>query len=349
MDGEARWRFASEHPMAQKLSETDPTTIAAALKAALSPTGEWIPSVLLRAHEELELMRMDKPDCGGLVVATDQAAAHAYAEILRRQTGEQVDVAVSDDPAASKVIENYSKSDSRWLVAVQMVSEGVDIPRIGVIVYATRVRTEMFFRQVVGRCVRKQGDEDDMCARVFIPSISQLLGFAAAIERTVDAVLADEESKVRRDTGDGDGTDRALPRTPEVIGSSTAAHAFTISSGDAFDEEELLHARRLGQQAGLPPGTEPSAIARLLRLTGSSAKPGVAPEPQVELTHSERKKELRDLIARKVGRLSRTTRKPHSHVHSELNGAFGERSIDKATLETLSQRLVILDRWIENA
>lgn len=349
MDGEARWRFASEHPMAQKLSETDPTTIAAALKAALSPTGDWIPSVLLRAHEELELMRMDKPDCGGLVVATDQASAHAYAEILRRQTGDQVDIAVSDDPAASKVIERYASGESRWLVAVQMVSEGVDIPRIGVIVYATRVRTEMFFRQVVGRCVRKQGDEDDMCARVFIPSISQLLGFAAVIERTVEAVLADEESKVRRASSDGDGSgnDRALPRTPEVIGSSTAAHAFTINSGDAFEEEELLHARRLGQQAGLPPGTEPSAIARLLRLTGTSAMPGAAPEPKVEQTLSERKKEVRDLIKRKVGRLSSMTRRPHSHIHSDLNRAFGERSIDQATVDTLSERLVILDRWIE--
>lgn len=346
MDGEARWRFASEHPMAQKLSETDQSTIAAALKAALDPSGQWIPSVLLRAAEELELMRQDKEDCGGLVVATDQAAAHAYAEILRQQTGEQVDVAVSDDPAASKVIEKYAQGESKWLVAVQMVSEGVDIPRIGVIVYATRVRTEMFFRQVVGRCVRKQGDEDDMCARVFIPSISQLLGFAAAIERTVDAVLADEESKVRRTTAEGEAGQRILPRTTEVIGSSTAAHAFTINSGDAFEEAELLHARRLGQQAGLPPGTEPSAIARLLRLGGTSAKPGKAPEPEVEQTLSERKTEVRNLIKRKVGQLSRMTRKPHSHIHAELNRAFGERSIDQATIDTLNERLVVLDRWI---
>jgi hypothetical protein len=43
------------------------------------------------------------------------------------------------------------------------------------------------------------------------------------------------------------------------------------------------------------------------------------------------------------------TRKPHSHIHSELNKAFGERSIDQATVDTLSERLVILDRWIESA
>ncbi|MFJ8755497.1 DEAD/DEAH box helicase family protein [Streptomyces cyaneofuscatus] len=349
MDGEARWRFASEHPMSQKLSETDASTTAAALKTALDPSGQWIPSVLKRAHEELELMRQDKPDCGGLVVATDQASAHAYAEILRRITGDVVDVAVSDDPAASKVIDRFGKSTSRWIVAVQMISEGVDIPRLGVIVYATRTRTEMFFRQVVGRCVRKQGDEDELCARVFIPSIAQLLTIAAGIERTVDAVLADEESKVRRTTADGEGEGRAPGRTTEVLGSSAAAHAFTISSGDAFEEAELLHARRLGQQAGLPVGTEPSAIARLLRLSGTSAQPGATPEPAVQQTLSEKKKEVRDLITRKVGRLSRITRKPHSHIHSELNRHCQEKAIDQATLDTLNKRLLLLDKWIESA
>ncbi|MFD3941011.1 DEAD/DEAH box helicase [Streptomyces sp. NPDC058618] len=349
MDGEARWRFASEHPVAQKLSEADASTTAAALKTALDPGGQWIPSVLKRAHEELELMRQDKPDCGGLVVATDQASAHAYAEILRQGTGDVVEVAVSDDPAASKVIERFGKGTTRWIVAVQMISEGVDIPRIGVIVYATRTRTEMFFRQVVGRCVRKQGDEDEMCARVFIPSIAPLLRIAAGIERTVDAVLADEESKVRRATSEGDGDSRAPGRTTEVLGSSAAAHAFTISSGDAFEEAELLHARRLGQQAGLPVGTEPSAIARLLRLSGGSARPGETPEPPVQQTLSESKKELRDLITRKVGRLSRVNRKPHSHIHAELNRHCQESAIGQATLETLNKRLLLLDKWIETA
>ncbi|WP_147992663.1 DEAD/DEAH box helicase family protein [Streptomyces sp. t39] len=349
MDGEARWRFASEHPVSQKLSEADASTIAAALKTALDPGGQWIPSVLRRAHEELTLMRQDKPDCGGLVVATDQASAHAYADILRHQTGEDVKIAVSDDPAASKVIDDFARSDTRWIVAVQMVSEGVDIPRLGVIVYATRIRTEMFFRQVVGRCVRKQGDEDEMCARVFIPSIAQLLTIAAGIERTVDAVLADEESKVRREMAEDESDPRMLPRTAEVLGSSAAAHAFTINSGEAFEEAELLHARRLGQQAGLPVGTEPSAIARLLRLSGGSAQPGAAPEPPVQQTRSERKKELRELIARKVGRLSRLTRKPHSHIHAELNRECQERKIDQATLATLEKRLLTLDKWLQSA
>jgi hypothetical protein len=207
----------------------------------------------------------------------------------------------------------------------------------------------MFFRQVVGRCVRKQGDEDEMCARVFIPSIAQLLTIAAGIERTVDAVIADEESKVRREMAEDESDPRMLPRTTEVLGSSAAAHAFTINRGEAFEEAELLHARRLGQQAGLPVETEPSAIARLLRLSGGSAHPGATPEPPVQQTRSERKKELRELIARKMGRLSRLTREPHSHIHAELNRECQERKIDQATLATLEKRLLILDKWLQSA
>lgn len=350
MDGEARWRFASEHPIVQKLSETDPSTVAPALKAALDPTKDWIPSVLKRANEELSLVREDTPDAGGLVVASDQAAAQAYAEILRRGTGEDIAIAISDEPSASKVIEDYGKGSSRWIVAVQMVSEGVDIPRIGVIVYASRIRTEMFFRQVVGRCVRKRGPEDELCARVFVPSVQPLLQFASDIERTVNHVLRDEEENTRRrQSGDGDGTGGGNPQQrAEVLGSSAAIHPFTISSGEAFGEAELLHARRLGQQAGLPPGTEPSAIVRLARLLGGAAL-GATGTPALieEQTLSERKDELRQLIKRKVGHLAAKTRRPHSHVHGDLNRACNERSIDKATEDTLNRRLVLLDQWID--
>jgi superfamily II DNA or RNA helicase len=353
MDGEARWRYASEHPMTQKLSETDQSTIAAALKAALDPAGDWIPSVLRRANDELSLMRQDVPDTGGLVVAPDQAHAQAYAEILRRSTQEEVALAISDDPAASKVIEEYARGSARWIVAVQMVSEGVDIPRLGLVVYASRIRTEMFFRQVVGRCVRLRGADDETCARVFVPTVQALLAFAADIEKTVNAVIAEEESSVRRNQaaeGNGDPLDRTV-RVVEVIGSSAAEHQFTVSGGASYAEEELLHARRLGIQAGLPPSTEPAVLAQFLRLAGAR-NPGSPSEPAervLEQTLSERKDELRNLIKRKVGLLHKLTRKPHSHIHADMNRALSERSITDALEEGLNKRLVLLDQWIEEA
>ncbi|WP_079408529.1 DEAD/DEAH box helicase family protein [Streptomyces sp. 3211] len=349
MDGEARWRFASDEKLnAQRLSETDSNTHAAALKAALDPAGNWIPSVLQRANDELALMREDVPDMGGLVVARDQAAAQAYAEILRQGTGEPVSVAISDDPAASKVIDRYAEGTSRWIVAVQMVSEGVDIPRLGVVVYASNVRTEMFFRQVVGRCVRKRGPEDETCARVFVPSITPILRMAADIEKTVDAVLADEEQRIQRDQGEdgGEGTTRK-PSSVEVLGSSVAVHPFTIASGNAFADAELQRARQVMREAGIPMSVEASAFARALRLAGAFPEQKTE-EPAETRPLVEEKAEIRNLVQRKVGQLSKITRRPHGHIHADLNRECGEASIKVATVPSLKQRLVYLDRWLKD-
>ena len=55
------------------------------------------------------------------------------------------------------------------MVAVRMVSEGVDVPRLAVGVYATTTTTPLFFAQAVGRFVRarKRGET----ASVFLPSV----------------------------------------------------------------------------------------------------------------------------------------------------------------------------------
>ena len=88
------------------------------------------------------------------MVATDQDHAHGIARLLRQRLGTRVVVATSDDPAASEKILDFTSSTDPWLVAVRMVSEGVDIPRLRVGVFATTTTTELFFRQVVGRFVR---------------------------------------------------------------------------------------------------------------------------------------------------------------------------------------------------
>ncbi|MFJ2675448.1 DEAD/DEAH box helicase [Streptomyces sp. NPDC087525] len=355
LDGEARWRLASEHAVSRKLSETDPRTISHALSAALDPGKDWIPSVLRRANDELSLIRQDTPDIGGLVLASNRQHARAYAEILQEITDESATVVISDAPSASKRIFEFAANSSRWIVAVQMVAEGVDIPRLGVIVYATRTRTELFFRQVVGRCIRRRGDDDELCARVFIPTIQPLLDPAARIELTVQHVLRDEEDRVRTRQAVGESAAAsenpppALPRRLEVIGSSQSVHPYTINSGETFGEGILLNARRLGREAGLPASAEPSAIVRLMRLAGNRIGDG-RPWPVVkEQTLAERKKELRAVVNRKVGHLAVLTRQPHRNIHLRLHSEFGEGNIEQATLDTLNERLILLDGWIDEA
>ena len=57
-----------------------------------------------------------------------------------------------------------------------MVSEGVDVPRLAVGVYATSASTPLFFAQAIGRFVRARRRGET--ASVFLPNVPQLLALA---------------------------------------------------------------------------------------------------------------------------------------------------------------------------
>ena len=151
-----------------------------AWRTALDPHGDWIPAVLQAANTRLDQLRRAMPDAGGLVIATDQSTARDYAELLEEISGEKVTVVLSDDSGASTRIETFAADTSRWMVAVRMVSEGVDVPRLCVGVYATSTSTPLYFAQAVGRFVRarKRGET----ASVFLPSVPVILSHAAAFK-----------------------------------------------------------------------------------------------------------------------------------------------------------------------
>ena len=153
--------------------------------------------MLAGADKRLSEVRRTVPDAGGLVIATDHEDARAYAGQLKKITGESPTVILSDDAKASSKIEEFTASEKRWMVAVRMVSEGVDVPRLSVGVYATSTSTPLFFAQAVGRFVRarKRGET----ASVFLPSVPQLTALANSMEAERDHALDRPEKE------DGDG------------------------------------------------------------------------------------------------------------------------------------------------
>ena len=174
--GEMRWRSRAGDEITGTLgTPMTPDQLAYAWRTALDPDGEWVARVLEAADRRLTEVRRGMPDAGGLVIAGDHADARAYAALLRKITGTRPVVVLSDDPAASKKIGDVrARREDRWMVAVRMVSEGVDIPRLAVGVYATSVSTALFFAQAVGRFVRVRHRGET--ASVFLPSIPLLLG-----------------------------------------------------------------------------------------------------------------------------------------------------------------------------
>jgi len=194
--GDTRWRTRAGDEVEARLGEPLTKDLTAqALRTALDPAGSWVPAVLRAADRRLSGVRQHVPDAGGLVIATDQVHARAYAKLLTNISGEKPALVLSDEKAASRRIADFADSDARWMVAVRMVSEGVDVPRLSVGVYATTTVTPLFFAQAVGRFVRARRRGET--ASVFVPSVPALLRLAAAMEVERDHVLG-----ARSTTGD---------------------------------------------------------------------------------------------------------------------------------------------------
>ena len=261
--GEMRWRTRAGDEITGTLGTPMlPEQLAQAWRTALDPQGEWVQRVLEAADRRLTEVRRGMPDAGGLVIAGDHADARAYAAALRRLSGTRPVVVLSDDPAASRKIAAFADSGDRWMVAVRMVSEGVDIPRLAVGVYATSVGTALFFAQAVGRFVRAR--QRGETASVFLPSIPALLGYAAELEAARDHVLAASpddaeerelaEAQRQRDTPDSDG------ELPFEALQASAHFDRVLYDGSEFGttaaEEDFL---------GLPGLLEPEQVDLLLR------------------------------------------------------------------------------------
>ena len=150
--------------------------------------------MLEAAHKRLLQLRKSIPDAGGLVIATDKITARAYARILGVLSSTPVAVILSDEPGASERIDEFSNSTDEWMVAVRMVSEGVDVPRLAVGVYATSSATPLFFAQAIGRFVRSR--QPGETASVFLPSVPVLLDLAAKLEVSRDHVLGKPHQEV---------------------------------------------------------------------------------------------------------------------------------------------------------
>jgi superfamily II DNA or RNA helicase len=143
------------------------------------------------------------PDAGTMVIASDQKAARAYAALLTKLTGETPTVVLSDDPGSSNRIAECSAGTGRWMVAVRMVSEGVDVPRLAVGVYATSASTPLFFAQAIGRYVRSRRSGET--ASIFLPSVPTLLDLASQMEAQLDHVLGKPH---RESLGDDEPVER---------------------------------------------------------------------------------------------------------------------------------------------
>jgi superfamily II DNA or RNA helicase len=345
--GRMRWRTRAGDEVSAVLGADQAKDVTQqAWRTALDPQGEWIPQVLRAADRRLTEVRKHVPDAGGLVIASDQTKARAYARQLESLTGRRPVVVLSDDPQAGRRITEFAEGEDRWMVAVRMVSEGVDVPRLMVGVYATSTSTPLFFAQAVGRFVRARRRGET--ASVFLPSVPVLMRLAGELEEERDHVLG------RAGTGTWTEEDvlvaQALAErsTPDLLEDQLTFEA--LESEATFDRV-LFDGTEFG--AGAAPGTpeeedflgipgllDADQVSDLLRSRGAPpAVPAPAAPSVVDL--KALKRELNDCV-RAYARQSGASQ---ASVHADLRRVSGGPEVARASEAELRARIERIRAW----
>ncbi|KAB1504520.1 DEAD/DEAH box helicase [Corynebacterium sp. 320] len=374
--GTARWRNSAGEEFEARLGEPlNAEQTARAWRTALDPRGDWIPAVLQAAHTRLQQLREHTPDAGGLVIASDKQTARAYAKILEQLSSTPVTVVLSDEAGASDRIKQFNDNQDEWLVAVRMVSEGVDVPRLAVGVYATSASTPLFFAQAIGRFVRSRRPGES--ASVFLPSVPVLLELASKMEKQRNHVLANPDrpsdgldddllaaaNREQNEPGEERGYESVGAEAELdslIFDGSTYGTATMAGSAEEQDylglpglldaeqmrtllrqrQQEQLDARERDRKAKLAEEQE-----RAAKKAEAAAEEGSGANLHARRVASQELPALRKELNTLVSMTAARTGKPHGAIHNEVRRNCGGPATALCTAEQLRDRIAYLRRW----
>jgi superfamily II DNA or RNA helicase len=350
--GVARWMNSAGDVIASSLAE--PATKDEELRAwqtVLDPKGQWIPHVVAAADDRLTQIRSTgMPDAGAMLLASDQETAKAYAKIVERVTGHKPVLVLSEDSKASDKIDAFAAGTDRWLVAVRLVSEGVDVPRLACGVWGTSYRTPLFFAQAVGRFVRSRRPGET--ATVFLPAVRPLLALAAELESERNHILTVPSGE--HDLLDPVPTDETVSEHGgwEAL-DAEAEFAHVLAGGTAVVAADDPYADMDADDAdflGLPGLLDPKQTAALLARRDVEARKkaeaarrtedgnGLTAVGTPQRTAWQEAAALRREINSLVSRVSARTGRPHAQIHADVRKAVPGPPSATATLEQLRGR-----------
>ena len=348
-DGEMEWMSEGKRRKASFATVLPHAESARRLRTALDPDGDWMSEVLRDADARLSAIRANgHPDAGGLVVASDKESAGRIAERLERIAVERPEIVTSDEPDSSARIAAFSAGSRRWLVSVLMVSEGVDIPRLRVGVYATAARTELFFRQVIGRFVRRTPTPRAQMSYLLLPADIRLKALAAQIEEERNHALEQKPEAEEQPE-----RERAVAEQAFAALSSSAYADEAITSTSSDDDLQLFYEPPPEGEAARPAvspvaarfGAPPPGPAPAIETTAAAPAP---PQPPPEGLREEpayaRRERLREERNKLVADVFRRTGEQHRQVHARMNRATGAKSVGAATVDQLERANALLLR-----
>jgi superfamily II DNA or RNA helicase len=320
--GEVGWRDDAGEAFALFSDQLDPIGQSRRLRAALDSDSGWITPMLKDAHDMLVTTRRLHPSAGALLVAADQTAARKLAKLLTTITKVPPVVVLSEDAEAARKLRRFRDSSEPWLVACNMVSEGVDIPRLRVGVYATTVRTKMYFRQFLGRIVRRVSNLSGLqVAYCYLPADPTLTHLAEEIENEIRHCIT-------RKPDDDSLFERREERTQERPDKPSWEALSATNSGLS---SVIVH----GNQLTLFSSEEPFELHSVVNQK-------VEARLDEKRTRAEEKAFLTAEVRKLVNILHKRTGRTHAQIHAQVNASQKVKSQTACTEKQLRERINII-------
>jgi len=143
-----------------------------------------IKQLLNKADKKLNQLRSVNNNAGGLIVASSITHAIQIKIILNNYIGADATVITSNEKEPSNLIKAFSNNSDKWVISVGMISEGTNIPRLQVCCYLSNIKTEMYFRQVLGRVLRITHSHNQE-AILFMPAAPELIEYAYRLSEDI--------------------------------------------------------------------------------------------------------------------------------------------------------------------
>jgi len=299
-----------------------------------------------KANDQLgELNDKRNENYAGLIVCNTIADAKRLYDRIYSEFGDDfVELVTSDDPDSSKKIEHFKVSYRPWIISINMISEGVDIDRIRVIVYASNVVTPVRFIQVMGRGVRnpKHRENDSDVCYMFIPDYKPLVDNARSIEEEIKHVIKELEEALRKDReliGQ-----RQLNILEDIVLSATSENSGNVFGGRLFDVKEDMEAVFLAKKYDVSKDKVLSMWKDILEKIG---QPTPEERPAKVETITDEKEKYRRAIKKIVGKIHYDFGLDFPEIHFKLNTQLGRHNTYVLTLEELKKKCELAQQLYE--
>jgi hypothetical protein len=261
-----------------------------------------------------------------IIFCIDQNHAYEIEIAFKRCTGISALVVTSDDDAAHKKIDQFRESSDPCIIAVQMISEGVDIPRLRINVFCTNITEKLAFIQMMGRSVRNDHEHFGE-SYTFMFADSRLHEIANEIEEEIKVAI----ERKKKGTGGGSGPGLHSHFFEQADGQQVS----NILSGEEYSPDDIEAAESLRHvhielaAFGLEKLAQFTKEARGFKAARSFGNT----TPSYEQSHHS----LRTKLNRAAKRFAYATNQEFSHVNSAITQSMNASDRDSASLEQLKK------------